>query len=183
VPTSTHESVTEEIAVNIAPPAAASADTTAGDSPNAAYPSASEPQPAFVPPRTANTTPPADRPASKVAEPPRNINTPPLAATQPEPTLDVADLKSRLRDTNAIGVFTKLALKNQMDDLVQQFRTHHHSGQKSGVAPLRQLYDTLVLKVLSVIEGRDPSLARAISGSREAIWGLLADPIKFSSII
>ncbi len=98
-----------------------------------------------------------------------------------EPALDVAALKARLRDTNAIGVFTKLALKNQVDDLLQQVRAHHQSGQKTGVAPLRQPYDMLVLKTLCLVQDSDPALARTISGSLEAIWGILADPEKFHS--
>jgi hypothetical protein len=96
--------------------------------------------------------------------------------------LDVAALKTRLRETSAIGVFTKLALKNQMDDLLEQFRAHYQSGQKSSVASLRQPYDMLVLKVLSLVQDGDPSLARTISGSREAIWGILADKEKFNSV-
>lgn len=99
-----------------------------------------------------------------------------------EPPLDVAALKARLRDTDAIGVFTKLALKNQVDDLLKQFRAHYLSGQKTSVAALRQPYDMLVLKVLALIQDGDPSLARTILGSREAIWGILVDPEKFGSV-
>ena len=102
-------------------------------------------------------------------------------AGETEPPLDVPALKARLRDTNAIGAFTKLALKNQVDDLLQQFRVHHQSGQKTGVAPLRQPYDMLALKTLCLVQDSDPSLARTISGSLEAIWGILADPEKFNS--
>lgn len=93
----------------------------------------------------------------------------------------MAALKTRLRDTSAIGVFTKLALKNQVDDLMQQFRTHYLSTPNTSVAALRQPYDMLVLKVLALIQDSDPSLAKSISGSREAIWGILADPVKFSA--
>ena len=103
-------------------------------------------------------------------------------AGEKEPSLDVAALKARLRETHAIGVFTKLALKNQVDDLLQQFRAHHQSGQKTSVAPLRQPYDMLVLKTLCLVQDSDPSLARTISGSLEAIWGILADPEKFNSV-
>ena len=98
-----------------------------------------------------------------------------------EPPLDIAALKARLRDTKAIGVFTKLALKNQVDDLLQLFRTHYLSGQKNNVATLRQPYDMLVLKVLALIQDGDPSLARILSSSREAIWRILADREKFNS--
>ncbi len=105
----------------------------------------------------------------------------PLASTPLPPTLDVASLKMRLRETRAIGVFTKLSLKNQVDDLMQQFRTHYLSGETTSVAALRPPYDMLVLKVLALVQDSDPSLAQTISGSREAIWGILADPEKFAS--
>jgi hypothetical protein len=126
---------------------------------------------------------PAKVPASPPAiEQPRKNEAPPPVAKKLEPPLDVAALKARLRDTNAIGIFTKLALKNQVDDLLQRFRAHYQSGQKTSVASLRQPYDMLVLKVLALVQDSDPSLARTISGSREAIWGILADPEKFNSV-
>jgi biotin operon repressor len=40
----------------------------------------------------------------------------------------------------------------------------------------------LILKVLSLLQDSDPALARTISASREAIWGILADPEKFNSL-
>lgn len=123
----------------------------------------------------------ASAPQPTVEQPRKNEASPPVARN-PEPTLDVAGLTARLRDTKAIGVFTKLALKNQVDDLLKQFRARHQNGQQGGVASLRQPYDMLVLKVLSVVQDNDPSLARAISDSREAIWGILADPQKFNLI-
>ena len=95
--------------------------------------------------------------------------------------LDVAALTARLRDTKAIGTFTKLALKNQVDDLLKQFRTHYQSG-KTGIESLRQPYNMLILKVLSLLQDSDPALARTISASREAIWSILADREKFNAL-
>jgi hypothetical protein len=109
------------------------------------------------------------------------VEEPAAAAKKLEP-LDVAALKARLRNTKALGVLTKLELQNQMDDLLKQFRAHHQSGQKTSVASLRQSYDMLVLKVLSVVQDGDPSLARTIAGSREAIWAILADAEKFNAV-
>jgi hypothetical protein len=119
---------------------------------------------------------------SPAIEQPRKNEAPAPAAKMLEPPLDVAALKARLRDTDAIGMFTKLALKNQVDDLLKQFRARYLSGQKTSVASLRQPYDMLVLQVLALVQDSDPSLASTISGSREAIWGILADPEKFSSV-
>jgi hypothetical protein len=132
-------------------------------------PAAPSAMPAVMAPASVKPTQPA-KPGREAAKP------------APAPTLDVAALKERLRSTGACGVFTKLALKNQMDDLLQQFRVQHQSGGAGGVNTLRQPYDMLVLKVLAVVQDGDPSLARMISGSREAIWGILADPVKFNAL-
>jgi hypothetical protein len=79
-------------------------------------------------------------------------------------------------------VFSKLSLKNQVDDLLDQFRAFHRKQTKASLAELRQKYDLLLLKVLSLLQDGDPPLASAISTSREAIWGILSDPDKFSKI-
>lgn len=120
--------------------------------------------------------------AAVILEQPGPVVAPAPVARILEPPLDVAALKTRLRETRAIGAFAKLALSNQMDDLVQEFRSLHLGGQSNNVTKLRQRYDLLVLKVLALIQDGDPTLARAIAGSREAIWTILADPEQFKSV-
>ena len=105
----------------------------------------------------------------------------PVSAS-PAPTLDLAALKQRLRDTRAIGVFTKLALKNQVDDLLDKFRGFYNGQLKTSLPELRQAYELLVQKVLALLQDSDAPLAREIVASREAIWGLLADPQKFATL-
>jgi hypothetical protein len=97
-------------------------------------------------------------------------------------TLDLGELESRLKDTHAIGVFTKLSLKNQVDDLLDEFRLFYRGSNKNPTAELRQHYDVLLQKVLSLLRDGDPTLAAAVSSSREAIWGILADPDKFAKL-
>ena len=98
------------------------------------------------------------------------------------PALDLTALETRLKETKAIGVFTKITLKNQVDDLLDQFRAYYQGRVKTTLAELRQPYDRLLLKVLSLCQDGDPELARAIVTSREAIWGILADPAKFATL-
>jgi len=98
------------------------------------------------------------------------------------PTLDLAGLEQRLRDTKAIGVFTKLSLKNQVDDLLGEFRDFHRSRDQSMVAKLREAFDLLVLKVLSLLQDGDPALARDVASSREALWKILIDPDTFKNL-
>jgi hypothetical protein len=79
-------------------------------------------------------------------------------------------------------MFTKLALKNQVDDLLDRFREHYATQVKTPVAELRPPYDRLLLKVLAAVQDDDPGLARAIVDSREPIWDILADPARFATI-
>jgi hypothetical protein len=132
-------------------------------------------QPAALP---ADSTPPAAPVPPAAAAPPSATSAPAPAA----PPLDLAALKQRLRDTSAIGVFTKLALKNQVDDLLDKFRGFYHGQVKITLPELRQSYELLVQKVLALIQDSDPPLASEITASREAIWGLLADPQKFATL-
>lgn len=96
------------------------------------------------------------------------------------PPLDLGALETKLRQTKAIGAFTKISLKNEVDDLVAQFRAYYRGQAKFTLAQLRQSYDLLVMKVLSLLQDADPALAKSIVGSREAIWSILADPKKFA---
>jgi hypothetical protein len=130
-------------------------------------------------------------PAAAAAAPPAAPTAPPTPAPQARaippavavtPTLDLAALEQRLKDTKAIGVFTKLSLKNQVDDLLSQFRAFYARKSTTSLSNLRQRYDLLLLKVLSLLQDGDPSLASAIASSREAIWGILSDPQKFSKL-
>ena len=104
-------------------------------------------------------------------------------STPSAPALDLGALEQRLKETRAIGLFTKLSLKNQVDDLLNQFRAFHGRQGATSLAELRQRYDLLLLKVLSLLQDGDPALATAISSSREALWGILADPIKFRQTV
>jgi hypothetical protein len=128
------------------------------------------------------TRPPAPAAGSAAAAKPAvqaPAATPPPAAP---PALDLNALKEQLRETKAIGVFTKLTLKNQVDDLMQQFREFYQGKGKVTMAQLRRSYDLLLMKVLSLVQDADQKLASAIVASREAIWGLLADPKKFATL-
>jgi hypothetical protein len=103
--------------------------------PTAAAPA---PAPASPPPPAvaAKTTAPAAKAPAPVASPVQPPRPPPVAAAPPvAPPLDLAGLESRLRDTKAIGVMTKLALKNQVDDLLDRFRSQHRGRQQDPAGP------------------------------------------------
>jgi hypothetical protein len=132
-------------------------------------------------PTPAAPAPEAQTPAAPTPAAPPSA-APPAAPSAKAATLDLGTLEKRLRDTKAIGVFTKLSLKNQVDDLLEQFREFHKLRDQSMLTKLRQTYDLLLLKVLSLLQDGDPALARDVSSSREALWGILVDPDKFKNL-
>ena len=127
---------------------------------------------------------PAAKLAAKAAEttaPKKEVAAPPAPKPAAAP-LDLAGLVKKLKETNAIGVFTKLTLKNQVDTLLEQFRGYYQGRIKTSLDQLRHPYDQLLMKVLSLLQDSDPPLAREITQSREAIWGILSDPEKFDDL-
>jgi len=125
---------------------------------------------------------PAAKPAAKAPAPPAPKTESAAPPAPKAPPLDLAALEKRLKETNAIGVFTKLTLKNQVDALLEKFRAYYQGRIKTTLDQLRQPYDQLLMKVLSLLQDTDPPLARDIVQSREAIWGILTDPKKFSEL-
>ena len=91
-------------------------------------------------------------------------------------------MEQELRSTKAIGVFSRIALKNQVDDLMKKFRDHYKGKEPPTMMQLKSSYDLLIMKVLSMVQDHDQKLASAIVSSRAAIWDLLADPKKFATL-
>jgi hypothetical protein len=155
-----------------------------------------------APPQQASASAPPSKPTAKAqpAEgnapvkaspaPPKTLalakpQAPPVVAPKAEaaaPALDIKSLEEQLKETKAIGVMTKLSLKNQVDDLLQKFRDYYEGRLKTTLAELRQPYELLLMKVITLLQDADPSLATAIHRSREAIWAVLTDRDKFSKL-
>jgi len=133
-------------------------------------------------PKPKPPTPVATQAPNTAPKPAPATAPPPAAAPPAAPTLDLTSLEQRLRDTKAIGVFTKLSLKNQVDDLLGDFRALYKRAKPPPGPEFRQRYDLLLLKVLSLLQDGDPPLATAISSSKEAIWNILADPDKLAKL-
>ena len=156
-----------------APPASSAARSQATAKPNTP-----------TPPKSRASSSPAKAPTAALAAP---VPKAPAAAPAPAPApaakpapLDLKTLEQRLKDTNAIGVLTKLSLKNQVDDLVGQFRAFHGGKRPPTLAELRPGFELLLMKVLSLLQDKDAALAHDINASRDAIWTVLADKQKFA---
>ena len=163
------------------PPASEKVVTAPATSPaaakSAAQPKAAAPKPA---PAREPATPAKPAPAPSAPAKPAPAPTPakaPAVATAP---LDLRTLEQRLKDTSAIGVLTKLSLKNQVDDLINRFKTYHAGARPPTLTELKPSFDLLLMKVLSLLQDKDSGLARDINASRDAIWGVLTDKQKLA---
>jgi hypothetical protein len=142
--------------------------------------------------RPAATPSPAAKPVAAASKPPASASAGSSSAgssdaaaaskTAGGEALNLSALEKRLKDTSAIGVMTKITLKNQVDELVERFKAYHEGRDKISLAQLRQPYDSLIMKVLSLLQDKDPPLASSIAQSREAIWSILIDRNRFSSL-
>jgi hypothetical protein len=146
-------------------------------------PSSPAPKPAAPPPGQPKPAAPAAPGATKPVPPAASkVESPATIKPAGTPTLDLNALKEEVKSTSAIGFFTKVTLKNQVDDLLDDFRDYHRGKSKRTQTDLRRAYDLLLMKVLSLLQDKDPRLASSIVSSREAIWDLLADPKKFATL-
>ena len=95
---------------------------------------------------------------------------------------DINALVARLRDTSAIGFFTKLALKNQIDDLMDRFRRFHAREEGTLLEQLRDQFNLLFMKVITLLQDGDPALGQEIAKGRGILWGKLVDPREFARL-
>ena len=136
-----------------------------------------------MPPKPSPTPPAAPAPPAPAPAPaPEPAPAPPAPATPAaEAQLSLEDLGARIKATPAIGTFSKLALKNDIDDLVSDLRSYHEA-KKGDLGDLHQRYEALVLKLLALLEDDEPELALALAKSRDDIWSRLVNPVEFAKL-
>lgn len=96
--------------------------------------------------------------------------------------MDLDGLETRLRKTKAIGLFTKLELKSQVGELLEDVENYHRARSGMTLDQLQEHFNLLVMKLLVLLEQDDPQLHRDIARARPALWTTLADPDQFLSI-
>ncbi|MDX8407448.1 MAG: hypothetical protein R8L58_03580 [Mariprofundaceae bacterium] len=86
------------------------------------------------------------------------------------PKINLAMLTERLKNTDAIGVFTKLAIRSDIMDLKDDIaRYRQKSLLQSKMKEVRERFDGLLLKIMALLDG-DPDLSHDLYSARESIW-------------
>lgn len=116
--------------------------------------------------KPAPTPAPAAAPATKE----------PIVASAPKAKgFDLDMLTKRLKQTGAIGVFTKLAINSDATDLIDAVKKYRQLAVlQTKLAEVRSRFDGLVIKILALLED-DLQLARDIYVAREQIWSNLLE--------
>jgi hypothetical protein len=155
-------------------------DTVTSREPAEPPPGAEAPTPAPAPdvPPPIAPEPPAAPPAAPPAPGPPPEAAPPTA---PPAAISLEQLGTQIKETPAIGTFTKLSLKNDLDDLVEGLRGYH-TRKEGDLDDLHKRYEALVLKLMTLLEKDEPELALALGRSRERIWNRLLDPVEFAKL-
>jgi len=84
-------------------------------------------------------------------------------------TFDMSVLIERLKKTDAIGMFTKLALRSDALDMMDMITAYNKHMARYSLKELRARFDGLLLKVMALLDD-DPGLSKDISLAREEIW-------------
>jgi len=87
---------------------------------------------------------------------------------------DMDALIERLKNSDAIGMFTKLALRSDAMDVMDAVKAYHKREKQVSLDQVRARFDGLLLKVMALLDN-DPALSGDISMAREDIWRSLME--------
>ena len=79
-------------------------------------------------------------------------------------------LITKLKETKALGVFTKLALKGDMEEIIAMANGYQRVAAFSELQSVRELFDGLVLKTITLLNDKDPNLAADMYQARDLVW-------------
>ena len=97
------------------------------------------------------------------------------AKSDQEATINMEVLTKRLKDTKAIGLFTKLAIRNDVTDLVDNVKRYRKKSLlATKIKEIRESFEGLLMKIVALLE-EDPELSRDLYVGRESIWKSLLE--------
>lgn len=89
--------------------------------------------------------------------------------------IDIEVLTTRLKKTKAIGLFTKLAIRNDVTDLMDDVKRYRKKSMlDSKIEEVRESFEGLLMKIIALLDD-DPELSRDMYVGRESIWKSLLE--------
>jgi len=89
--------------------------------------------------------------------------------------IDMEVLTARLKKTKAIGLFTKLAIRNDVSDLMGEVKHYRKKAMLADkIKEIRESFEGLLMKIVALLDD-DPELSRDLYVGRESIWKSLLE--------
>ena len=89
--------------------------------------------------------------------------------------VDFETLEKKIRKTNAIGVMAKLKLSSDIKKLLADIKAFHAGNTTLTLEQQREQYDLLYMKVVSLVQEKDPELYNQLCSAWDPVWVALQD--------
>lgn len=92
-----------------------------------------------------------------------------------EEIVDLQILADMLADTKAIGMFTKLSLKKDIEKMLSRLSKYHDGKSKFTLEQIEEQYNLLLMKIAIHLQDNDLTLHRHLCNAWLVIWEDLRD--------
>jgi hypothetical protein len=97
--------------------------------------------------------------------------------------VNLEGLRASLRETDAIGIMTKLSLKRKLDSLLEHFGDYHKGRSHQTLLSLREKFAGLLASTLSLLQDDDPQLFSKLWDAQGHLWLIVSDPVRFQAAV
>lgn len=91
---------------------------------------------------------------------------------------DLGALETKIRNTDAIDLFSKISLKYEISSLIDEMARAHETRNAAGFTGQRARFERLIDRTVVMLSKGDIVFAKEVEDSREALWRFLNSPEK-----
>ncbi len=102
---------------------------------------------------------------------------------QASQAVDLAELKTGLRQTGALGIGDKLSLKANLEGLIEDLGSFHKGDRGESLFALKARFSQLFDTTLAKVKAGDPTLFEKLTASRAGLWALFSHPKTFQAAL
>jgi hypothetical protein len=89
--------------------------------------------------------------------------------------IDFESLEKQVRETKAMGAIAKIKLSNDINKLLAELKAFHAGKSSLTLEQQREQYDLLYMKIVTLVQEKDPELYNQLCNAWDPIWAELQD--------
>lgn len=89
---------------------------------------------------------------------------------------DLDALEAKIRNTDAIDLFAKISIKNELSSLIEEIARSRESKNAADLKIQKARFEKLIDGTVAMLRKGDAPLAKEVAESRGAIWNFLNRP-------